>query len=503
MRLANVDEVLRMAAEFMATTADPYAADPVAWNREKRSAFLWSKQVEILTSVRDNRYTAVHSCHDSGKSWTAASAIAWWVDTHPLDEVFAVWTAPTYKQVSAIIGRELRSALKAAGLPGRVGLDGSYLIGERLVGYGRKPADHDQSAFQGIHAKYVLVVIDEAGGVPESLFQAVDSLVTNEHARVLAIGNPDDPESHFARVCDPESKLGHGWNVIHIDGLQTPNFTDEQVPDKMRPLLLSPTWVEERRARWGEDSSIFEAKVRGRFSKGHENSMVPARLVARARGIDPKLVDPDPTKPMGPVFGCDIARDGADENVIISIHRGVVEIVARWHEADTTKTADRIQVEVASHPLAKAVVDGDGLGGPVVDILRRRNVPVVEFRAGQKARHQPARFRNRRAEAWWGLRLKLNDSLLSLPGKDDGEGVSDSDGDDLAADVSAVKRVQDADGRTGCEAKDEIRKRLGRSPDLGDALMMAASEHPDYGSDQPPGLPRPQTVMANVLTEKW
>lgn len=493
--------ILDRAAELLYPPPNPYLADPVSWAADKRHAFLWSKQRQILESVRDNRYTAVHSCHDSGKSFCAATAICWWVDAHREEEVFAVWTAPTYAQVNAIIGRELRDAHGAAGLPGRVTLDDRYLIGDRLVGYGRKPANPSKAAaegssstFQGIHAKYVLVVLDEAGGIDKSLYDAVDALSTNENARVLAIGNPDDPESHFAKICDPESKLGDGWSVIHVDGLESPNFTDEKVPDKLRPMLLSQTWVDERRRRWGEDSAIFEAKVRGRFSKGHDSSMVPARLVTRARGLE--IPDPYKDKPVGPVFGCDIARSGEDENVIISIYRGQVEIVARWHEADTTKTAERIEAEVLSHPLAKAVVDGDGLGGPVVDILRRRGIPVVEFRAAQKARHQPARFRNRRAEAWWGLRLKLTDGLYSLP-------LEGDDADDLAADVSACKRVQDADGRTGCEAKDDIRKRLGRSPDLGDALMMAASEHPNEGSDQPPGLPRQKSVMAGVMEETW
>jgi hypothetical protein len=49
------------------------------------------------------------------------------------------------------------------------------------------------SAFQGVHARYVLVFIDEAGGVPKTIFDAVDSVATNVYARVLAIGNPDDP----------------------------------------------------------------------------------------------------------------------------------------------------------------------------------------------------------------------------------------------------------------------------------------------------------------------
>ena len=94
----------------------------------------------------------------------------------------------------------------------------SGTIGNELVAYGRKPADYDPAAFQGIHARYVLVIIDEAGGVPKSIFDAVDALATNIDARVVAVGNPDDPGSHFAAICKP----GSGWHVETISAFDTP-----------------------------------------------------------------------------------------------------------------------------------------------------------------------------------------------------------------------------------------------------------------------------------------
>jgi hypothetical protein len=82
------------------------------------------------------------------------------------------------------------NAHRKAGLPGRITLDAKWYIGNELVAYGRTPADYDPAAFQGIHARYVLVIIDEAGGLPKSIFDAVDALATNVDARVVAVGNP-------------------------------------------------------------------------------------------------------------------------------------------------------------------------------------------------------------------------------------------------------------------------------------------------------------------------
>jgi hypothetical protein len=162
-----------------------YGADPVRWVRERLKQVAWSKQREILAAIRDHRKTAVRSCHGVGKSHIAAVAVAHWLDTHPPGEAFVVTTAPTAAQVRAILWRYIRRNHKRGGLPGRVNQT-EWFIDDEIVAYGRKPADQDESAFQGIHARFVLVVIDEACGVPEQLWIAADALATNVDCRILA-----------------------------------------------------------------------------------------------------------------------------------------------------------------------------------------------------------------------------------------------------------------------------------------------------------------------------
>ena len=96
--------------------------------------------------------------------------------------------------------------------------------GKELVAFVRKPADHDQSAFQGIHALRPLILVDEVCGVPKSIFDAVDALATNSNARVLAIGNPDDPASHFAQICTPGLACDHRLDLGHagVHGRESP-----------------------------------------------------------------------------------------------------------------------------------------------------------------------------------------------------------------------------------------------------------------------------------------
>lgn len=431
-----------------------YRRDPVGWVEDRLHEHLWSKQREVAQSVVEHRYTAVQSCHGAGKSFLASRLACWWIDSHPPAEAFVVWTAPTFPQVNAIVGREIRHAHRKAGLPGRITLDAHWYLGDdQLVGYGRKPADYDQAAFQGIHARYVLVVIDEACGVPKTLYDAVDSLATNEHARVLAIGNPDDPASHFHDVCKP----GSGWTMIRIDGLRTPNFTDEHVPEELRDLLLSPTWVRERRKRWGEGSPLWMAKVRGAFPELSDDALISPAWIRAAQ--ERHLPGDEPGQ-----YGFDIARFGTDETVGYRNRGGVVRLAHAARKHDTMRSAGEIArlLRVDDVP---AWVDVIGLGAGVFDRLVEQELPVYAFNAAERAT-DPVRFSNRRAEVYWHARELFSRGEVDL----------DPGDEELASQLGSIRYGIDSRGRIYIESKDDMRKRGISSPDRADAFVMSTIE---------------------------
>ena len=152
----------------------------------------------------------------------------------------------------------------------------------------------------------MLVIIDEAGGVPKSIFDAVDALATNIDARVVAVGNPDDPASHFATICKP----GSGWHVETISAFDTPAYTGEKVPEELLPLLVSPEWVEERKLRWGINSPIYQSKVLGEFPDLSDDTLIlPSWIEAAQKRTLPRT--------RRPLVAADIARFGEDETVIM------------------------------------------------------------------------------------------------------------------------------------------------------------------------------------------
>lgn len=536
--MALSEDFLRAWQATVDQSNEVYQGDPAAWVRSNEEE-VWSQQEAILESVKHNRYTAVHSAHDLGKSFIASRIIAWWIATHPPGSAFVVSTAPSAAQVSAIMWREVTKIHRKAGLVGQINRAGypQWFIDGELVGYGRKPADYEQSAFQGIHAEYVLVIIDEACGVNQHLFDAVDALATNAKARVLAIGNPDDPSSHFAKVCQP----GSGWNVIHLDGLRSPNITYDRVvgddPDNpnypllaylmeaegipystepvspyLRDLLVNEQWIEERIHRWAnfsvqqaehilhrdgrevmlarlreacESSAIFTAKVRGVFpTSATENAVIPLGWVQRAmeRWKDQRRA---PAVPGDFVLGIDIARSGTDSTVFAHRYGSLVTHLDRLRIEDTTAIADRAAAHL-HEPRSTVCVDVIGIGAGVYDLLRRwKNGHKIEAtpvpwnaaaRTPRKDQIGQFKFLNDRAAAWWNLRELLDPSK--------GSQIALPDDEQLLEELIAPKYGFNVGGTLKIEDKDEIKRRIGRSTDSADAVIAAFWVSGDHSQNE-------------------
>ena len=432
--------------------------DPVAWVAERLGEHLWTKQAEIARSVAAHRRTAVQSCHGAGKSYTAARIAAWWLDTHAPGDAFVVSTAPTYSQVRAILWREIHRAHVKGHLPGHVN-QSEWWIGGEIVGFGRKPSDYDPDAFQGIHARAVLVLIDEACGVPKSLWDAASTLVTNEDSRILAIGNPDDPSSFFAQVCRVDS----GWSVLKIAASDTPNFSGEDVPPEIKPLLISPLWVEERRIEWGADSPLYVAKVTGEFPAFASDAVVPYAWAKQCQTLDAPLPDDGSV-----ALGIDVGA-GGDQSVIRERRGNTAGRQWSDHSADPEILVNLAMLALRETGASSINIDTIGVGYGVAGHLRDQcreaglEVDVVSINVAERAQ-DPTRFINLRAELWWEVGRELSkDMAWDLAAVDDG----------VISQLVAPKYSVARGGRIQVEAKDDVRRRIGRSPDDADALLLA------------------------------
>jgi phage terminase large subunit len=418
----------------------------------------WSIQKQIAEAVRDNPNVAVPSCFGSGKDWIAARLVAWWVQTGGV----VITTADTYRQVRDILWRELRKAHHAGDLQGTIpAVESRWEIpGGDFFAIGVKPEDYNPEGFQGIHARKVLVVIDEANGVSEDLFTAAKGLVVNEASRIFAIGNPHEPQGPFFEACRSKT-----WTVIPISVFDTPNFTGETVPEKAQAELVSPFWLDQRRAEGLEGTPWWQAKVLGQFPDTASNSIIPLAWVELART---RQHLPDARE----WAGLDVARFGSDDSVLLEGSGNGPETVAVVHGQDTMEVAG-MGMRYLQARRGTLAVDVIGVGGGVVDRIREQKPPgtLLAVNVAESPDHDQDLLVNLRAQLWWEARrlfdpTNTTDEPLSLVRLDELMYQR------LRSELTAPTYRMTSSGKVQVESKDEMKARGLPSPDLADAFNL-------------------------------
>lgn len=426
--------------------------DPVKW-AEDHGIFLWSKQKELLQSVVDHKFTAYRACHEVGKSFAVAVLIMAWIDTYGHD-AFVVFTAPTYPQVDAIIGRELRDFSSKLNLPEIEVLKSNEIQYQGdMRGYGRKPADHNPAGLSGIHARYPLVVIDEGGAIPKNIFTGANTIAGNKNARVVTIGNPDNPATHFKAIQEPGTK----WNVGKIDAFSSPNFTGEKVPPYVAEVLLDPETVEEWAHEWGPKSALYSSKVLAEFPKTSEFQVYDYDLIRdslRDTGRDTAAR----------CLTLDVASSGKDEAVAYSIRaNGDVVEEFSYPRSDLMELADRAADWWRGNKRAIVVVDANGNGEGVWSRLKQLGVRVHGF-LGQHAARNPKLYINARAEAAFDTERALRNDELWLPLHDDV----------LRGELPNIQKQFGEKNRLKLMSKEDMEAIGVSSPNRADAITMGA-----------------------------
>ena len=453
------------AAEWERREAPPVG--PAEW-AQRNGIHWWSAQRRIAESVDVNKRTVVRAGHAVGKSFTAAGLAGWWVDTKPNSMV--ITTAPTYDQVHGILWEEIRALHGRLQLPGNALATDEWKIAGRQVAIGRKPpdsakgSDFDPATFQGYHRPGgVLVILDEASGVPEWLWNAVETVTTTDNCRILAIGNPDNPGSHFAKVCQP----GHpGWAQHKISVFDSPNFTGEDVPAEVAAALVTPMWAADRAAEWGEDDYKYISKVLAEFPSDH-----PRQVVSVADLLACQLAEPRAAGELLPVeLGVDVG--GGGDWTVVRERRGV-RAGRQWKlRSDKPEEIAPLIVRAILETGATSVkVDSVGIGFGVIGELRNmgrrgEHQAVIHGVGFGEAATDPTRFVNKRAEVWWEIgRAGSQRREWDLSAMD----ARDS----TCAQLMWPRYFEDVKGRVQIEPKDDIRERVGASPDEAEALLYA------------------------------
>jgi phage terminase large subunit len=438
-------------AEAARLHVDTYGNDLAGYVRAVMGLHVISYQQKFLDAVSKHPLITWRSGHGVGKSRSMAMAALSYLYTHPSS--FVVTTAPTNRQVRNVLWREIRSlhsqCFKHLGAYAEPNLTELWMDEEREWGAIGFSTD-DPSQMQGIHARDILVLVDEAAGMDDELMDSLLSLATGAHGCLAMVGNPTRIGGMFYNSFRTE-----GWYRLHTSCYDSPRITGEKCPKTVLDKLVGMEYVEMALREWGEDSPVFQARVQGEFPTEGDDTLIPLRWVEDAvQRVEERI------GPFTHSLGVDVARFGSDKTVMCVIDGKTANIVRVLQGRDTTEIAGHVkQLSNEWRFEGRIAIDDDGVGGGVTDRLREDGFNVMPINSGAKA-FQEGRYYNRRAELWWEARKWIeNDAILPDEGS-------------LIADLTAPKYKVVPRG-IQVEPKAETKKRLGRSPDYADALIYA------------------------------
>lgn len=475
--MAGVDAWEHAARSF--ERQDRWMHQPLVWAREvidwPPGETLTTYQEEILEELPIKHRVAVRGPHGLGKSALAAITVLWFATTRDAAGIDwkVICTASAWRHLAKYLFPEIAKWSRRI----RWDVLGREPFDQRLelqalnlkLTYGAASAVASNRAelIEGAHADSLLYLIDEAKVVPNGTWDSIEGAFSGgrsdglPEAFALAVSTPGPPTGRFYEIHKRARGLGDWW-VRHVT-----------LAEAVAAGRISPEWAAQRALQWTEDSALYHNRVLGEFYADDEVTIIPLAWVEAAVERWHTWNDAGRPEPDGKeVLGVDVGRGGQDSTVIA--HRIGVCILGleEHHREDTMRTTSRVQAALTNAGAeAVAVVDSIGVGGGVVDRLREVDAPVLAYTGSAKTdakdRSKEFGFVSTRAAAYWHMRELLDPAY--------GSEIMLPPDELLIADLNAPTwdTVTGVPPKIRIEKKEDLVKRLGRSPDKGDAVVMA------------------------------
>jgi len=402
-------------------------------------------QREVLQKIgKDKRsLCSVISGHGCGKSSVASWLMIWFLLTrYP---VKIVCTAPSASQLYDALFAEVKRWIKELPSPLRnlleVKSDRIELASSPTEAFisARTSRAESPEAMAGVHAENVLLIFDEASAIPEQVFVSAYSSMSSHKASVLLIGNGTRNSGYFYET---HTRLRDRWWTRRVSCYDSD--------------LVSEDFIEELKIKYGEESNAFRVRVLGEFPLAEDDTLISLHAVEQASKRTVEQPEGTPT-----VWGLDVARYGDDASVLcIRKGRHLLKLQS-WKKLSLMELSGRVLdlLNSADEPPDEILVDSIGLGAGVLDRLRELDISA----RGVNVSESPAmadRYANLRAELWDATKSWFSEEV-QIPNDDS-----------LIADLTAPRYSFNSSGKMIVESKAETKKRLGRSTDFADSLVL-------------------------------
>jgi hypothetical protein len=416
-----------------------------------RTIELW--QEELLIAVRDGLKTvdealqfARASGHGIGKSCFVSWIILWAISTKintrgivtaNTDTQLRTKTWPElHKWHSAFIGKDLFEITATAIYAKEKGLDKTWRID--CIPW----SEHNTEAFAGLHnqGNRILVIMDEASAIHDKIWEVVEGAMTDQGTERLwfAFGNPTRNVGRFAECF---GRFRHRWNTQHIDS-RSVSFTDKKLIEK---------WSQD----YGDDSDFFRVRVKGIFPRASDRQFIPLDIIeaAKGRGMEERHYIYAPV-----IIGVDPAWSGSDESVIYMRQGRMSKMLAKYSKLEDDVAMAGFIAKFEDEYNADAVFVDMGYGTGVVSVGRAlgRKWQLIPF----ASKSSDLGYLNKRAEMWALCKQWLKEGGCLPPDEQ------------VAKELAAPEAFTRLDGKIQLESKEDIKKRVGFSPNRADALCL-------------------------------
>lgn len=439
------------------------------------------------------RRACVRGPHGLGKTALASWAVLWFALTRDGEDWKMPTTASAWRQLTKFLWPEVHKWARKL----RWERIGRNAFDERLelqklslklaTGEAFAVASDVPEYIEGAHADCLFYLFDESKAIPDGTFDAAEGAFSTAggdlsgEAYALAISTPGDPFGRFYDIQTRKAGFEDWWaRAVTLE-------------ETIRARRVSAAWAEQRKAQWGEESSLYQRRVMGNFASEEEDTVIPLSWIEAAQerwreweeagkpgvlsalGVDVGAGG-DPSA-MAKLF--DVERS----SVQISVKRAIDTLVYET-STDPLKIGDKAASVLGERKDIRVVVDSIGVGSGTVSHLRRKDFTnVLGFVAGatqpikdKRGRDKRDRtgefgFADLRSWAWWTMREMLSpqyEEMWALPPDDR-----------LTGDLSAPKWKEAGNERVKVESKDDIRKRLKRSTDAADAVIQTLYDEPE------------------------
>lgn len=436
---------------------------PMIWATDLLDVKMDLWQEEVVESYRTQQRIGVVANKGPGKTWLESLLTHHFFSTYYLPKIACLSISEAHLKSNLwaeLLKMRMKSKVLELSMTGgatriaMIGHEGYCFIDARSF---PKSADETQmsSTLAGLHADNVMFVLDESGRIPDSIFATADNALSTgdsdtKCAKILAVGNPDEPKGVLYRASKGRSL--QKWAIHRVTG---------DPDDPKRSPRVSVTWAREQIQAYGRDNPWVLVNVFGEYPPTASESLLSEEEIDKSmkRDISEKQVANSQHR-----LGVDVARGGID-NSAMARRRGLKAYPLELMASNILgpEMAGKIAFMQQDLLVERVFVDNTGgYGSSVIDSLALfPNMDVTPVVYNTKA--QDERYYNKRTENWIRMRdwVKKGGQLPNDP---------------MLAEELMMPKVYFHAGKMRLEEKEQIKVRLGRSPDRADALSQTFND---------------------------